>query len=519
MSARYSLKRRVANAAVMAVMGCLAIGASEYSSPRAATNSSDLDALAAQVNGTTAATNTVLYRQYVGRLTSVQTSLAECRKFLGKYGDNDRVAAIIRRATANPGDQLFTEPEIIDQLKRAVGTNISLTQLDLETCLQAQDRNLGGRPGDTLLERVGAVSASLNRCLASLEATGPNAAGLAILDRVSRRPADDTFTSARTLARLEGAVGELRLSPRDLETCVDAFDQNAAFEQTFKVGDNPPPCSSGETLCQINIVSETCCSPGEVCSTVCGGRDGCSGYCHSPGCLPADATVMTDAGIAKAMTDVRLGDRVLAARPDGTLGYEEVYLNTHRDAVSSAPYVALRLASGRELRLSPRHFIPVAASAGDAWSSRVTKGGDEIRVGDFVWSRSADGSMALDRVVTATTQVAVGAYNPLTMNGTIVVDGVIASAHSDWFLDGIVSAQAQAQIYQAVLAPVRVAYQVLGPARMTTITESWGVVDFVRTATTPGGSTSGLGWAVLALALLASGGLVVVRKRRRPAVR
>ena len=63
MSARYSLKRRVANAAVMAVMGCLAIGASEYSSPRAATNSSDLDALAAQVNGTTAATNTVLYRQ------------------------------------------------------------------------------------------------------------------------------------------------------------------------------------------------------------------------------------------------------------------------------------------------------------------------------------------------------------------------------------------------------------------------------------------------------------------------
>jgi hypothetical protein len=146
----------------------------------------------------------------------------------------------------------------------------------------------------------------------------------------------------------------------------------------------------------------------------------------------------------------------------------------------------------------------------------VTKGGDEIRVGDFVWSRSADGSMALDQVVSATTEVAVGAYNPLTMNGTIVVDGVVASAHSDWFLDGIVSAEAQAQIYQAVLAPVQIAYRVLGPARMTTITEGWGVVDFVRTATTPGGST-GPGWTGLALALLAAGAGVLVLRRRRAA--
>ena len=147
----------------------------------------------------------------------------------------------------------------------------------------------------------------------------------------------------------------------------------------------------------------------------------------------------------------------------------------------------------------------------------MTKGGDEIRVGDFVWSRSADGAMALDQVVSATTEVAVGAYNPLTMNGTIVVDGVVASAHSDWFLDGIVSAEAQAQIYQAVLAPVRVAYRVLGPAQMTTITEGWGVVDFVRTATTPGGSVLGRSWAALALLLAAGAGVLVLRRRRAAA--
>ena len=47
--------------------------------------------------------------------------------------------------------------------------------------------------------------------------------------------------------------------------------------------------------------------------------------------------------------------------------------------------------------------------------------------------------MVLDEVVAVRTKVDVGAFNPLTMNGTIVVDGVVASAHSDWFLDGLVS--------------------------------------------------------------------------------
>ena len=38
------------------------------------------------------------------------------------------------------------------------------------------------------------------------------------------------------------------------------------------------------------------------------------------------------------MRDVRLGDRIMVAHADGSLGYEEVYLNTHKDSMqSSAP--------------------------------------------------------------------------------------------------------------------------------------------------------------------------------------
>jgi LPXTG-motif cell wall-anchored protein len=64
---------------------------------------------------------------------------------------------------------------------------------------------------------------------------------------------------------------------------------------------------------------------------------------------------------------------------------------------------------------------------------------------------------------------------------------------------------------------VRVAYAAIGPAWMETVIEGWGVVDFVREATTPDGRGSGLGWAGLAAALLAGGGLFLRRRRRAAA--
>ena len=175
------------------------------------------------------------------------------------------------------------------------------------------------------------------------------------------------------------------------------------------------------------------------------------------------------------MREVRLGDRLLVARADGTLGYEEVYLNTHKDGTSSGPYVVLTLASGRALTLSPRHFIPVGErTRSRPGPSTVVKGADEVRAGDHVWSRAGDGGMVLDQVAAAETKVAVGAYNPLTMGGTIVVDGVVASAHSDWFLDGVVSADTEAKVYQAILAPVRRGLRAIGPAWMEAVDRGVG---------------------------------------------
>jgi MYXO-CTERM domain-containing protein len=433
----------------------------------------------------------------VGRLEAVEASINNCREFLSQHGDDPEVRAILRRIREQPNDILFTEPTTIGDLVEAVGGEIGLSQQDLEICLQVQDAGVSDKD-EQKPASLADIAASLDRCLQALEQVGPDPAGVAILQRLSRRPADSTYTSEKTLDRLEDAVGDLALSPRDLETCADAFHQNVALEQSPLNAFNVAPCAAGETPCE-----NLCCPSGQNCQLP--SCRNCQPVCVTPGCFPATATVRLEDGSQKAMRDVRLGDRIMVARADGSLGYEEVYLNTHKDSVSAAPYVELALASGRTLTLSPRHFIPVAAGPAPAWAAHVAKGANEIAAGDIVWSRTDDGRMVPDEVAAVRTTVAVGAYNPLTMNGTIVVDGVVASAHSDWFLDGIVSADAQTKVYQAILAPVRVAYRALGPARIETIIEGWGVVDFVREATTPTGRSQGPGWiwpSVVALAAL-----------------
>ena len=59
--------------------------------------------------------------------------------------------------------------------------------------------------------------------------------------------------------------------------------------------------------------------------------------------------------------------------------------------------------------------------------------------------------------------------------GSIVVDGVLASAHSSWVLDGVTPASLRRHlpaVYQAAFKPLVLAYRALGPARMAAATDA-----------------------------------------------
>lgn len=73
----------------------------------------------------------------------------------------------------------------------------------------------------------------------------------------------------------------------------------------------------------------------------------------------------------------------------------------------------------------------------------------------------------MSAIVAVARVVRAGAYNPYTPSGALVVNGVLASCHSAWLLEGLapwlLPARHAPALYQAVLAPVRAAHA-LAPA-------------------------------------------------------
>ena len=114
------------------------------------------------------------------------------------------------------------------------------------------------------------------------------------------------------------------------------------------------------------------------------------------------------------------------------------------------------------------HYVPVARGAcarSPAVYCTVNLPASELRAGDVLFAAPAPGKPAAATTVASVQPVeAAGLYNPYTLGGRIVVDGVLASAHSDWFLEPLLPRATHRflpAVYQAVLAPVRGIYGLL----------------------------------------------------------
>lgn len=139
-------------------------------------------------------------------------------------------------------------------------------------------------------------------------------------------------------------------------------------------------------------------------------------------CFPASATVTLRDGSVVRMDALALGTPVLAAHATNTTPavYSPVYFFSHADAAAVTDMVRVTTASGAVSAASPGHLLGVVPASGGGVPvltpvAAVVAGRDMVAV--------AGGGCSVVRSIEAVGS-AKGLYNPHTLAGSIVVDGV-----------------------------------------------------------------------------------------------
>jgi hypothetical protein len=158
---------------------------------------------------------------------------------------------------------------------------------------------------------------------------------------------------------------------------------------------------------------------------------------NSSTCFPAHATVELQSGLRLRMDELRVGHRVRVAND----AFSDVFLFTHKLQRATAPFLLIRTASGHSVSMTSGHYVYAnGASLIPAASIQV---GDDLTLA----------SGARSAVVSVSEAVHTGVYNPQTLHGDIVVDGIVASTYTT---------AVSPVLGHASLSPLRALYSALG---------------------------------------------------------
>lgn len=134
-------------------------------------------------------------------------------------------------------------------------------------------------------------------------------------------------------------------------------------------------------------------------------------------CFPASATVTLEGGVQRLMQDVRIGDRVQVAHDV----FSPVFMFTHKLHDVWHSFITIRAVDGSgtfaKLSLTKSHFLYVNGRLAEAGT---VKPRDTVEL--------ASGKNA--QVVTVKNTLLRGLYNPQTLHGDIVVDGIRATTYT-----------------------------------------------------------------------------------------
>jgi hedgehog protein len=139
--------------------------------------------------------------------------------------------------------------------------------------------------------------------------------------------------------------------------------------------------------------------------------------------------VQTSNGSLLRLDELRVGERILAFdTTTGSFTYSEVILFLDRDPEQRREFLRLRTASGRTLTVTPSHLLVVVRNTSDTYRVQAVFA-DRVRVGDRVLIHNRL-EPEIDTVISTEAILRRGVYAPLTREGTVVVDSIVASCYA-----------------------------------------------------------------------------------------
>ena len=145
-------------------------------------------------------------------------------------------------------------------------------------------------------------------------------------------------------------------------------------------------------------------------------------------CFPANALVTLKDGSRVRMDELQTGAEVMV-RPGV---YSQVFMWTHRDENTYSAFVRATTSNGLQLTATHGHYVYANGELIEA---------AKVSVGDSISTVKGEA-----RVVDVQIILERGLYNPQTIHGDIVVDGLVTSTYTTF---------AKANVAHAALAPLR----------------------------------------------------------------
>jgi len=185
-----------------------------------------------------------------------------------------------------------------------------------------------------------------------------------------------------------------------------------------------------DKICQT-IVCKGLCSA--ACPDAPGKSSADCGHCDEK-CFPSNATVTLLNGTSKRMDELAIGDKVLVA--SGV--FSDVYMFSHKLSAVQSEFVSITTQGGHTLMLTSNHYLYI--------NNRMAVA-SMVKVGDTLTTPGSTDKY--DKVVSVRNVWADGLYNPHTLQGDIVVNGVLTSTYTSAI---------EPNIAHAALLPVRMMY-------------------------------------------------------------